>query len=273
MRRQALLSLRSQNYSLSTLNLALNDDFYYQFHLIGPCPNLSSLRIATDVADERPANDRIVLEAKVWLRSCKSLRKLDIGITKYFAVFLTDFLLDDIPLRTLNLRPLATGCDKTFYQALAAKASLKELRLEFIGDQYTDLIDQDFLEAVLRMTSLESLDIDSEALKEEFVIAAAKRMSQLRLFRVFSATLTDAIWPSMNKLQKLKTLEVWSPHHFSSSGITSYISRLGPGNRGLHVKIVPPSSGITKDDVAEFETELKAKVDGSLDYNFLKSPA
>ena len=266
---ETLLSLRRHGESLSSLSLTLNKEILILLHLLGPCPNLDILE-ASGKSDE--SNDIPPMpSARAWLKGCKRLQSLRILDSSLGPPLTIDLLLGDVPLRKLHLCPHKTGYEKTFYQALGAKTSLRELTLRFTGnalngEHHPDPPDERFVAAILNLESLESLNITCRSLKEDFIISAANRLVYLRSFDILCGLLSDNIWPSMRKLRSLKSFTSYSENVFSANKILSYISKLGPSNEGLCLRLSYPQTGFSDKQISRLQTMLKAKVGGTLDF-------
>ena len=247
-----LSSLEQHSDSLSTLSLKLDPTSFYSLLPFGHYPQLRTLKIdgwpiRTETTDIPKRS-----EASAWLKSCRGLRSLEFPNPLFDELLITEFLLEDIQLQTLKLCPHNIYYEKAFCRALAAKSSLRELHFTFInigelGQNDFGFHQEDLLEAILSLKSLESLYIGHKELREEFTISVGKRLTNLRSFQIACGCLTDAIWPSMQNMKSLKSFIVDCENVFSFDGILSFISNLGPGNEGLYIQLNSPSSILTEE--------------------------
>ena len=267
---QSLLSLRNQSASIVHLSLTIDMEFFYHVYLLAACPNLVTLGLRDrDIINEVDVSSALH-KAEIWLSGCKSLREVEVR-HRFGPTFVTGMLSEkNIPIRVMKLRPHAFGFDKTFYEVLATKSSLKELRINFLllsgynGFQ-PDSRDDKFLETVFSMKSLESLHLSAEWLEEVDIINIAKRLKQLQCLEIGAWRITNAIWDSLSGMLSLKTFVLEGFNFFTFEGISSFIHKLGPGNKGFSLKVTRKGNSITNEETSSIKSLICSRVAGTFD--------
>ena len=234
-------------------------------YLLGNCPNLTTLILDHKCIKDGPEIPSALHKARIWLSGCKSLRKLEVS-NRYGPTFATGVLMDEnIPVRSLKVTPDTRGYSKTFYEALSTKSSLRELRVRCLEDYGSDRRDNHLWESILSMNSLQSLLITASWLEDDDIKMITKRLNQLQCLEIGNYDSTNAIWDYLSGMPTLRTFIQKGASDFTLKGISSYIQKLGPGNRGFHLELNSPTRTFTEEEMSFLRSLLRSRVDGTID--------
>ncbi|KAF2198226.1 hypothetical protein GQ43DRAFT_401362 [Delitschia confertaspora ATCC 74209] len=276
---ETFLALENHCESLKDLRLCLSNEALEQLSSLQTCTALETLRIEDTsgrVDLEKTQND-VFLEVITWLRNCKTLRNLT--MTKFLsaaAVTMPLLLETNIKLRRLEVDSYVVKDHQLFHQALAHQASSLEI-LSLSGDTDEMVRDDvdilvDVLKSLIELRELKLLL--PEVLRDEHYVWILDSLLHLEELYITGLLLSDIVLVSLAKLTNLRSVTFNGLSTFTKEGLSQWVSKLGPGNRGIRIMIdmADPYSLLSDEQVALVRSELEAKVDGSLEYTPFRDP-
>ncbi|KAG8530016.1 uncharacterized protein KY384_005498 [Bacidia gigantensis] len=243
------------------------------------CTEITSLNLAEDIAATQDLENRhkdIFLEMIEWLRGCHQLREITLSNFISAPPLLTPVMRErGIELDSLEIEGYSLTGSKDFHQAMALQPSLTSLYLK--GEDSEVVADNDILvDAINRLINLRDLRLTqiSANFTEHHIRSLAQNLHKLETFWTGGFHITDAIWPDIAELGRLKRLELNADTRFTSNGIVDFVLSLGPGNEGFTLSVMMQD---TDSDIAEIEQDmiretLASRVGGRFDFLLVRGP-
>ncbi|KAL8939774.1 MAG: hypothetical protein Q9216_003161 [Gyalolechia sp. 2 TL-2023] len=277
---ESLLALSCHRESLTELKLGhVNGTAMLSLNLLAGCTNLITLQITDGTnrfVDLKKDHNDVFLETIEWLRSCKRLRSVTIRDIRGGQHLMTPVLLqNDIHLVTLELKGYVMADAQGFHQAIANQPSLQELHLQGDTDEAGDGVAV-LVESLCQLTNLTDLRLQdiSDYFTDEVIGRLARSLAKLEGWWTSGWGVTDTIWRDVARLKSLKRLDMAALSRFTVIGILDFISRLGPGNKGLvlAVMMADVDCDMTEEEQNLIKETIAAQVDGRFEFQLQRDP-
>ena len=279
---ETCLALNSHGKSLRSLKLELEDDGILALALLQGCTSLEILSMSAPVTlvNLKETQHDVYLEIIEWLMNCTSLQ--DISFNNFVSapdLLLPILLKKDIALQKLQIYATEGSMyivkdHHDFHQALTQQTSLRTLLLRADPDPPT----RDDLEILIdSFCSLEGLREMrlyriSDYFSDDHINTLATRLLSLEDLYIGGYGISDAVWPSLAKLENLKYITFSGVTTFTFDGIANFVDQLGEGNSGLALSVdnADPDVAISQEGQDLIRDLLAAKVDGRFEYTLLR---
>ena len=274
----SFLALNCHRESLTELKLSsLTADSVVALAMLKGCTALKLIHMEDllGTTDLEGTHHDIFLEIVAWLKDCTRLQEISLKKFMSGPATMTPLLLDNkIHLVKLILEGYTMRDSRDFHRALAHQEALESLWLGGDGEGVVrDDIDI-FVDSLSKLSHLRELSLRdvSDYFRDEHICQLARSLPELEGFWTSGFGITDAIWKDMSGLRKLKRLDFAAMTSFSAEGILQFISRLGPGNRGLVLVVMNADvdSNITDEEQAIIREALAKKIDGRWDFTLMR---
>ncbi|KAL8946428.1 MAG: hypothetical protein Q9222_007180 [Ikaeria aurantiellina] len=271
---ESFLALSCHRNSLTDLKLNhINPLAMQSLNMLAGCTNLQTLLLTDGTnrsIDLKATHNDIFLETIAWLRSCKKLRSVAFRNLRSGQDLATPILLEnDIRLTNLELKGYAMADARNFHQALSNQPSLQELQLQGDSDEAGDGV-ATLVESLSQLSSLTDLRLQdiSDYFTDEVIGRLARSLPKLEGWWTSGWGVTDAIWEDIATLKYLRRLDMAATSRFTADGIFDFISRLGPGNKGLVLAIMMADvdCDLTEVEQTMIRDVIAAKVDGRFEF-------
>ena len=270
---ESFLALSGHSESVKDLRLCISNDSLPHLSLLRGCTAIESLKIE-DVSGttnlEASQND-VFLETVDWLCNCRSLRNVILtGVLAAPAIMTPVLLQHKIQLRELDIDSYILKDCRIFHQALVhQRSSLRFLSLEGDTDgMFRDDVDT-LVDSLRQLTALKALRLLlGEVLHDEHIADIIDGLSQLETLYITGMQMNDGLLESIGSLGELRSVTFAGISKFTTDGLLEFVSRLGPGNRGIRVMVdwADPETLLSDKEVELIRTKLAEKVGGNLDY-------
>lgn len=222
------------------------------------------------------------LEMVAWLKECKKLRFLALNSVCYAPALIASVLSENtIHLTSLILTaPVSRQYEgfimrdtEEFLHALANQTSLQRLWLKGGLEEHTKYEINSFkglVDSLSKLVNLMDLRLTefSDLFFDRHIVQLAGHLPKLEVWSTRGFGLTDAIWGKVASLRSVRALNFGPVTSFTAEGILEFISKLGPGNKGLILVLGEMSIGtITGAERKLIEERLAEKVGGTLEYD------
>lgn len=222
------------------------------------------------------------LEMVAWLKECKKLRFLALNSVCYAPALIASVLSENtIHLTSLILTaPVSRQYEgfimrdtEEFLHALANQTSLQRLWLKGGLEEHTEYETNSFkglVDSLSKLVNLMDLRLTefSDLFFDRHIVQLAGHLPKLEVWSTRGFGLTDTIWGKVASLRSLRALNFGPVTSFTAEGILEFISKLGPGNKGLILVLGEMSIGtITGAERKLIEERLAEKVGGTLEYD------
>lgn len=271
---ETCLALNNHCQSLKTVKMSLKSEALPHLAFLKGCTAVENLQLTdTDrtVELEKTEHD-VFLEIVAWLRECRNLREL--GFTNFLsaAAIVTPLLLEEhIQLQRLQVDYYVAKDNRNFHMALAHQPSLRSLFLK--GDGYDGVTRDDLdtmVESLGRLTELRELEFRgvSDLFDEARIVYLAEHLKNLEDLYVGGTEVTDAVWEELASVKNLRSLTFVALSKFTTDGLLEFISKLGPGNRGIVLTIdnAHQDDYLSEEEQSLVREALFAKVGGRFEY-------
>ncbi|KAI9934692.1 hypothetical protein MW887_000309 [Aspergillus wentii] len=271
---RSIKALGSQLGSLVELKLtSLGIDAIAELPSLEAPPALKVLVLTDSVPVTRDERFYSIIEKVAqWIRSCKSLRHLELRrFVDDPALLAQTFTGDELRLTSLSLLGYTMAGSRAFHEALGSHQSLQTLCLHGEGQENPE--DNEVLASALtQLINLRELQLKdiSDCFPPGYVMSITPFLKHLEKLWISGEFFDDSIWQAFLCLPKLQSLVIHALSEFTTLGVLSFISELGPGNRGLNLSIL--SSTSTTDITEESQTTIRdalKKIDGSFDFGLV----
>ena len=271
---ESFLALNCHRESLTELKLVgLEADAIPAMSMLKGCTNLISLSLAENGAatqDLEKRHNDIFLETIAWLLDCKRLQA--ISMTKMLSAtgLLTPVLLENgIKLTRLELEGYSMSESADFHRALASQTSLQALWLK--GESSESSSDADVLvESLSKLENLKDLRLReiSDSFLNHHICKLAQSLLKLETWWTSGYAITDAIWADVGSLRELRDLNFSAVTRFTVEGIMSFVTSLGPGNKGfvLYVTMADEDYQLSDEEQMMIRDTINSQVDGRFEF-------
>lgn len=203
-----------------------------------------------------------------WIRSCKSLRQLELRRFVDDSRLLSQVLNDEsVRLRALSLTGYTMVGSHDFHSALACQQSLQHLLLR--GECSEIPADTELLiQAIGQLANLRELELKdiSDYFTSNHVKALTPCIPHLERLWIGGDFFDDDIWAAFRCLPELKSLAIHALSEFTAQGILDFISSLGVDHRGMNLSILNSvAPGLTAEAQILIRDTLKGHLDGTFD--------
>ena len=205
-----------------------------------------------------------------WIRSCKSLQRLELRKFVDDPVLLSQALVEDGPrLTTLSVVDYSSDRARAFHDALASQESLQNLYLS--GEDIELPEDNEILvQAITQLKNLRELELEevSDGFTPDHIMALTPFLPHLEKLWIGGDHFDDSIWNAFLCLPKLQSLVIRALSEFTVQGILDFIAQLGPGNRGMKLSILNSTTEatLTEEQQKLIHDTLENSLDGSFDF-------
>lgn len=271
---ETCLALNNHCQSLKTIKISLKSEALPHLAFMKGCTAVEVLQLTdTDKTVELEKTERdVFLKVVAWLRECRNLREL--GFTNFLsaAAIVTPLLLEErIQLQRLQVDYYVVKDSRDFHVALAHQPSLRSLFLK--GDGYDGITRDDLdimMESLGRLTELRELEFRgvSDLFDEARITYLAEHLKNLEDLYVGGTEVTDAVWEELASLKNLRSLTFVALSKFTTDGFLEFISKLGPGNRGMVLTIdnAHQNDYLSEEEQNLVREALFAQVGGRFEY-------
>ncbi|QMW35272.1 hypothetical protein G4B84_010763 [Aspergillus flavus NRRL3357] len=203
-----------------------------------------------------------------WIRSFKALQRLElIRFMKDDALLLAKVLPEEsLRLSSLSVEGCRTHDAILFHEILHHQSSLQYLYLE--GHK----IDQpehngSLVRSISQLNSLRELELEhiSDGFTTDHLKTLTPCLPHLERLRISGEYFRDDALDAFLCLHRLQSLIIDGPNSFTTQGLLSFITQLGPGNRGFALSIFKSANGtdITEEAQKPIRELLESKLDGA----------
>ena len=271
---QAFLALNNHGRSLVELKLpGLNAEAVESISMLKGCTALRVLHLEDTLGHvnlEDTQND-VFLEVNEWLRQCKDLKDIQFRRFQSGPALLSSLILENsIRLTKLTLDGYTMRSSRDFHQALIHQPELEELFLKGDGEDVLRDDIEALVDSLCKLSKLKHLELKdvSDYFRDENIVKLAQHLPQLENLYTSGFGITDAIWDALATLQSLRSLVFNAMTRFTLNGILDFISKLGPGNRGLLLSVMnaDPDYNLGENEQSLVRDTIAAKVDGRFDF-------
>ena len=241
------------------------------------CTSFTSLVLTEAIGntDLESAHNEAFLRIVTWLRNCKNLRNITLRRFANAAGILTPVLLEnDIHLHRVDVEGYVMKDSRSFHQALAHQQTLRYVLLkgdpdEIVRDDVDILVDS--LSKLKQVTNLRLRDI-GDYFSDEHICLLARNLPCLEEWATSGYGISDVIWEDIASLESLRRLDLSAMTRFSTDGILEYISRLGPGNKGLNLAVMMQEVEypLSDEEISIIKERIAAEVDGRFDLQLIR---
>ncbi|KAI9723120.1 MAG: hypothetical protein M1828_004368 [Chrysothrix sp. TS-e1954] len=272
---QTCLALSEHGQSLKHVHLCFDADAVASMGLLQGCTAVEALHLEMpNTIDLELTQHDVFLELIGWLRQCTKLRKIVLNEFRSAPSILLPLLqTQDLALAELeinanrNLYKAEVSLD--FHRALAKQTTLRSLRLKAEGESDSSLLADTVVDCVSKLVNLKELQLPgiSETFGDQETIELLTPLTQLEGVFLGGYEVGDRVLDAVARLQHLKSITFQSLSVFTMNGLLDFISKLGPGNRGLAISIdnADPDSLLQDQEVQIVRETLSTKVGGRLD--------
>ncbi|OJJ46705.1 hypothetical protein ASPZODRAFT_132829 [Penicilliopsis zonata CBS 506.65] len=260
--------------SLEELKLtSLGIDAIAELASLGEAPALKVLVLTDSIPTARTEKFyEIIAKLALWIRSCRSLRRLELRRFVDDPALLSQVLTDEgLALTTLSLAGYAMSTSRAFHEALACQKSLQYLYLRGEGNEVVDE-NEALADAVGQLCNLRELELKdiSDFFTSDQVMLLTLGLYELQRLWISGDYFEDSVWIAFLCLPKLQSLVIHALSEFTSTGIIDFVSQLGPGSRGMHLSILNAVTVITEESQVVIRDILKERLDGTFDFGLAR---
>ena len=275
---ESFLALNCHCATLRELEIEnISADAMPSLSMLQGCTSLTSLLLteATGNTNLESTQKEVFLEVIAWLRNCKNLRNITLRKLANAAGILTPVLLEhDIHLHKIDVEGYVMKDSRAFHQALAHQQTLRYVLLKgepekIVRDDVDVLVDS--LSKLKMVTNLRLRDI-GDYFRDEHICLLARNLPHLEEWATSGYGISDAIWADISSLKSLRRLDLSAMTRFSTDGILDYISRLGPGNKGLNLAVMMQEVEypLSDEEISIIKERIAAEVDGRFDLQLIR---
>ncbi|GKZ31735.1 hypothetical protein AbraIFM66950_000500 [Aspergillus brasiliensis] len=233
-------------------------------------PALKVLVLTDSIPAARDENFfAVVTRVAEWICTCKSLQRLELRRFVDDSYLLSQVLPHEgLHLTTLSLAGYAMADSRLFHEALASQQTLENLYLRGEGSEFPpgNNILADVISRLNNLRELELKDI-SDGFTTDHVAYMAHTLPRLERLWISGEFFDDTTLSAFLDLPNLQSLSIHAFSNFTADGILSFISQLGPKNRGFNLAILNAvDSTLTEEAQNVIRETLKVSVDGTFDY-------
>ncbi|KAL4897853.1 hypothetical protein BDV59DRAFT_168654 [Aspergillus ambiguus] len=216
----------------------------------------------------------IVANVANWIRSCKTLKHLELRRFVDDPALLSQILADDkVRLCSLYLEGYTMAGSHAFHEALACQDSLETLYLR--GEESEFPTDNELLvQAIVQLNNLRQLELKdiSNGFTPDHVMSLTPYLPRLERLWISGDFFDDEVWTAFLCLPKLQSLSIQAYSDFTVQGILEFITQLGPGNRGFSLSILNATSdkNFTEEAQNLIRETLKVSLDGLFDFGLAR---
>lgn len=211
-----------------------------------------------------------VTQVADWIRSCNSLRRLE--LRRFFddPALLSLALTDEGPhLTTLSVTGYSMATSGAFHEALSSQQNLQNLYLRGEGsDNPND--NAILVQSISQLNDLRELELKdiSEGFFPDHVMTMIPFLPNLERLWISGDYFDDGIWNVFLCLPKLQSLAIHALSEFTSQGILSFITQLRPSNKGFALSVLNATTegSLTEEEQSVIRDTLKNNLDGSFDF-------
>ncbi|EGP89757.1 uncharacterized protein MYCGRDRAFT_67873 [Zymoseptoria tritici IPO323] len=280
---ETCLALNRHGKSLRSLKLGLDAAGIQALGLLQNCTAVEILALSSAMAspDLKATENDVYLDILGWLKSCNNLK--DVSFTNIVSapdLLLPVLLNSEVQLEKLQINAPIEGAmyvvqnHPEFHQALRNQRTLSSLLLRADPDPPTRDDIETLVNSVCALGDLRELSLTriSDYFTDEHIQLLTDHLSNLEDLYVGGYAVTDAIWPSVAKLQNLRTVTFSGISKFTENGILDFIDRLGDGVRGILLSIenADPDAPISEDSQELIRDVMATKLDGRFEYQLLR---
>ncbi|GLA00221.1 hypothetical protein AnigIFM60653_008280 [Aspergillus niger] len=233
-------------------------------------PALKVLVLTDSIPATRDENFyAVVTRVAEWICSCKALQRLELRRFVDDSYLLSQVLPHEgLRLTTLSLAGYAMADSRLFHEALACQQTLENLYLRGEGSEFPpgNEILADVISRLSNLRELELKDI-SDGFTTDHVAYIAHMLPHLERLWISGEFFDDTTLTAFLDLPSLQSLSIHAFSNFTADGILSFISQLGPKNRGFNLAILNAvDSTLTEEAQNVIRDTLKVSLDGTFDY-------
>ncbi|RMZ38716.1 hypothetical protein CA14_011957 [Aspergillus flavus] len=263
-------ALSSHWNSLAELKLlSLGIEAIAELHLLTAPPALKVLTLQhSTVGVYEEAYSRSLNRVADWIRSCKALQRLElIRFMKDDALLLAKVLPEEsLRLSSLSVEGCRTHDAILFHEILHHQSSLQYLYLE--GHKINQPEHNGSLvRSISQLNSLRELELEhiSDGFTTDHLKTLTPCLPHLERLRISGEYFRDDALDAFLCLHRLQSLIIDGPNSFTTQGLLSFITQLGPGNRGFALSIFKSANGtdITEEAQKPIRELLESKLDGA----------
>lgn len=281
---ETFLALDTQGQSLRQLKLDLSEEGILALARLQRCNAISTLSISTQrpSVDLKATQNDVYLQIVEWLKSCKGLKSVTFNNIVSAPDFIAPVLSNN---RELQLEDLTINATKEeamyvvkdhhdFHQALSGQNELRRLHLRAEPEPTSRDDIERLIGTLCKLKNLRELKLTriSDYFSDEQIILISHHLLNLEDLYVGGYGVSDAVFPAVAKLKKLKVVSFSGITTFTSQGIMDFIQQLGPGNAGLVLSVdsADPDSAMSPEEQELIRNMIKSKVDGRFEYQLLR---
>lgn len=275
---ETFLALNCHRESLTELKINnIRAEAMSALSMLKGCTSLTTLVLteATGTTGLENSQNDVFLEVIAWLQECKGLDSVTFRKFPSAPAIMTPLLLEnDIHLTKLEVEGYSMKDSRDFHQALAHQESLERVWLKGDGEEVVrDDLDVlvDALSKLRHLKDLRLRDV-SDYFRDEHIRQLARSLPELEEFFTSGYGITDTIWNDVASLKFLRKLDLNAMTSFTLDGILEFISKLGPGNKGLllAVMMADADSNLTDEEQTLIRETLAAKVEGRFEFTLMR---
>jgi len=279
---ETLLALNRHGRSLTSLKLGLDEDGILALKYLQACTQLRTLAITAlrPSIDLKATQNDVFLEIVEWLKQCDLLNDVTFdGLISAPDLALPILLNKKVSLRDLQIHAKEGSLyvvkdHHDFHRALGQQHGLRSLWLRADPETISRDDQEILIDSFCHLPKLEELNLVriSDYFSDQQITTLAEHLTNLTHLTVAGYGTSDAVWDSLARLDKLKTLTFGGITTFTADGLLHFISQLGPGNAELAITVdnADPDSMITDEVQDKVRDAIIAKVGGRFEYQPLR---
>jgi len=270
---QCCLGISRHSNALTELKLFMSPAVIPHIGLLKGLTALETLTLTDDrkIVDLEAEQNDVFLDLIEWLKSCKKLRNLRLGLYNCGAAVATPIVLqNDIRLRYLEVSDYAGKDHNSFHLSLAHQRQLEHLILESDPIDSFDEI-QTLISSLCELRQLRVLRLIgvSNLFPEEAVKLLSDNLQMLEEFYIAGLSLDDTALESVSQLRNLKVMTFFGITKFTFHGLLDFAELLGDRNHQillLAVDNADPDTGLSDEEQAFLRAAFAERCGGKLEY-------
>jgi hypothetical protein len=272
---ETLLSLTAHQKSLKELKLFFRTECLEHLPLLKDCTAIEILKLEDGDGNamlESVAKDAFGTVVQ-WLKNCKNLRELDVVRLASAANLVPPVLLtNEIHLQRLYI--FSEDYDghesKDLHRALVQQPTLRSLSLTGYGNSMGRDDNETLVESLAKLTDLSELELRgiSDMLNDAHINHLTTHLTKLEDLYVTGLRFTDDVLDEISNLKFLQSVTFAGITKFTMDGLLEYISKAGPGNRGINFQVVmaDPEDHLSEDEQSYIRQQFATHLDGKFEY-------
>ena len=274
---QCCLAISRHSSALTELRLNMLPAVIPHLGLLKGLTALETLALSDDrkTVDLEAEQNDVFLELIEWLKSCKNLRTLRLGLYNCGAAVATPVLVqDDIRLRHLEVLDYATRDHRSFHLSLSNQRQLEHLILDSDVIESFDEI-QALLASLCQLRQLRVLRLIgvSSLFGEDDIKVLSDNLQMLEEFYTAGLFLDDTALESVSQLRNLKVMTFLGTTRFTFQGLFEFAKLLRePGHQNflLAVDNADPDASLSEEEQAYMRAAFAEQCGGKLEYTLVR---